>query len=459
MDTKFQDIKALIFDGYLKETVKFEDMVIVIRTLSLAEENFVVETYENLPDTYNLLAAVETLQRSIYSINGCKITDNSKEIVKDWPKQLIIKLFSSYLSLTSRAREATKQIDEFIKTDESKLRWSIIRATKTSLNSAIITGNQEFENRGLSYIQQAWVYLNQQDDTLSKNKQAWSQIEYMTDSICSFINPKAMRQIQGRKQLQQEEQMLKEQRTEIKEIQSQSKEKIMIKNTADELFDSFGRKNGESMTEYRDRFSKSLVKAFQEDEHDRIIREYEEYEFAKQLRIQKENARRAKTLHEKRKSNVIVIDLPKTNLDVGFHQMTTLGDDEQIDAMIKEEVKTNSYYLNGVDYSEIVAITSFIMLKNRDKILHEIANESDDETMRWIDIYVKEENEKSDIVAKLNEISKNAATGSASGVDAMLNRREKVLTGKNRFEEQQSEMISDIQKENKNDSDEMYLQS
>jgi len=458
MDNKFQDIKALIFDGYLKETVKFEDTVIVIRTLSLAEENFVIETYENLPDAYNLLAAVETLQQSIYSINGCKITDASKEIVKDWPKQLIIKLFGIYLSLTSRAREAAKQIDDFVKTDESKLRWSIVRSTKTSLNSAIITGNQEFENRGLSYIQQAWVFLNQQEELISKNKHAWSQVEYMTESICSFINPKAMRQIQGKKRLQQEEQMLREQRDEIKEIQDKSKEKVMIKNTADELFDSFERKSGESMTEYRDRFSKSLVKAFQEDEHDRIIREYEEYEFAKQLRIQKENSRRARILHEKRKSNVVVIDLPATKLDVGFHQITTLGDDEQIEMMIKEEVKTNPYYLNGVDYSEIVTITSFIMLKNRDKILHEVAGESDEETIKWIDRYVKEESQQSDVVARLNDISKGAAMGSASGIDAMLNRREKILSGKNKFEEQQSEMISRIQKEN-DDSDEMYLQS
>lgn len=454
MEDQFKDVKALIFDGFIRETIKFKNIVIVIRTLSLADENFIINTYENLSDSYNLLVATDTLKFSLYSINGCRITNDTSKSIYDWPKQLIIKLFNMYLSLTNRARIATKQIDEFVKTNESKLRWSIIKSTKTNLNSAIITGNSEFETKGLSFSQQIWIYLNQQEDLSLKNKLDWSRVEYMTESICAFVNPKAMRQIQNKKKLEEEENFIKEQRDELKQIQNESKNKTMIENTADELFDSLERKKGESALDYRERVSHAVSKAWEEDEHDRIVREYEEYEFSRQLRIQKENARRRKILYEQRKENAFVIDLPKNNpkIPTAFHQVSTFGndDDDTFEILLEQEKSNNAYFIHGVDYSEIVEITSFCMLKNRDKILNEIANESDDETLKWIEQYVKTEvEEQFEIDKELTDIQKDAFSVSESKTDALLNRRDQILSrGKNKFENQQEEMIKKIQSEN-----------
>lgn len=447
MNDRFSDIKDLVFDGFLKETIKFNDLVVVIRTLGVAEESQVVETYENLPNEYNLLAAADTIQYAIYSINGCKITDDAKKLIRNWPKQIIIKIFEVYLTLASRVREATKLINEFIKTDESKLRWTVIKTTKSSLNSTAITGNQELESNGLSYIQQIWIYLHQQDDLIEHNKLDWAKVEYMTDSICTFVNPKAMQHVQSRKKLQQEEQMLREKRDEVTKIQTDSKEKLMIENSADELFDALTRKPGESVLDYQNRVGQSVAKAFTEDEHDKIVREYEEYQFIKQLRIKKENTRRAKILHERKMTNAIVIDVPKTpaGMIVGFHQVSTIGDD----VVDVQEIK-GQWVVNNIDYSEVVQITSFIMLKNRDQIFKEVTNESEEDTTKYIEEYLREEEqEKSEVVKKLEALKNASIQQPVDNTDKILSARERILSAankKNKFEAEQQEMIDQIQK-------------
>lgn len=450
MKDSFTDVKSLIFEGFIRETIKFKNIVIVIRTLSLAEENFVIEMYSHLSDSYNLLAASDTIKKALYSINGCRIEDKHKELVDDWPKQLVIKLFHVYLSLCERARNATKIIDKFVKTNDSKVRWSIIKTTKTSLNSAVITGNPEFESRGLSYSQQVWIFLNEQEDMISTNKSEWSRIEYMTDSICSFINPKAMKHVQYKKQLEKDEEFKRQQKDDLKKIQKESKEKTMIENTADDLFDSLERQKDETALEYRERVAKAIYKSQEEDEHDRIVREYDEYEFARRLRIQKENTRRSRLLHEKKKQNSFVIEVPdmRNDIQVGYHQMLTLGsdDDDKFESLVQYEQTNNKYYIKGVDYSEIVEIVSFSMLKNRDRILNEVVNEPNEVTIKWIDHYIDTEKQQTDISKELSEIQKDAINSGQSSAEAMMNRRDQIL-GKNKFEYQQSEMIRQIQSE------------
>jgi len=250
--------------------------------------------------------------------------------------------------------------------------------------------------------------------------------------------------------LLQDEEEQKQQRENIDEMQKNAKDKVMIENSADELFDSLERQKGESPKDYRERVSRSLVKAFVEDEHDKMVREYEENLFRKRLRIKKENARRSKLLREKRKANTVVIDVPKrkTNVPVAFEIVSTLGTDEELSDALRHEEKTNPNFINGVDYSEIVSITAFSMLKNKDKILDEIINETDEETEKWVKQYIEEDKERSDIFKQLAAINEAAISGKKSSVETMLDRREGVLTaGNNRFEAQQEEMKSQIQDE------------
>jgi hypothetical protein len=400
------------------------------------------------------MAAVDTIKFALYSINGVKVTDASRKLVNNWPQKIIAKIFVRYIALVKRVQVAHDLVDDFVKTNDSRLRWSVVKATKTSLNSAVLTGNPEFESRGLTFIQQLWVYLNVQQDIVENNKIEWSRVEYMTDSICGFINPKAMRQVQSQKKLMQEEQIKKEEREEVRQIQNKSEEKVMIQNTADELFDALQRKSGENALERSKRIDKLLVKAFQEDEHDKIVREYEEFEFCRQLRIKKENARRAKILHEKKLINAIVIDVPATrrpDLRVGYHQVSTLGDDIDTEAKFAEMNKDNKYFVNGVDYSEILQIASFALLKNRDTIFDQIVHESDEETVKWINTYIESEKEQSEVVQKVFDILKSGM--GESDRDKLLDAREKVLSGKavkqsaNSLEDKQKEMIAKIQSE------------
>lgn len=450
---KFSDIKALIFDGFLTQTLRFDKFVVVIRTLGATEENSVITSYKDLPKEYNTMAAVDTVKFALYSINGVRVSDASRSLINDWSPKIVAKIFVRYTALVKRVQATYDLIDEFVKTNDSRLRWSVVKATKTSLNSAVLTGNPEFESRGLTFAQQLWVYLNTQQDITERNKIEWSRVEYMTDSICGFINPKAMRQVQSQKKLMQEEQIKKEEREEIRQIQNTSEEKVMIQNTADELFDALQRKSGESAIERSKRIDKLMIKAFQEDEHDKLVREYEEFEFCRQLRIKKENARRAKIVHEKKLSNAIVIDVPVTkrpDLRVGYHQVSTIGDDVDTDIRFAELNKDNKRFVNGIDYSDILQIASFALLKNRDALFDQVVHESDEETIKWINIYIESEKEQSDVALKVFDILKSG-TGE-SDRDKLLDVRDKVLSrranlGSNSLEERQKEMIAKIQSE------------
>ena len=255
-----------------------------------------------------------------------------------------------------------------------------------------------------------------------------------------------MKKIQHKRQLEQEE---IEKEEEMQKIQNENKEKTMIENTADDIFDSLSKRKNETASEYKNRVAEALEKAWQEDEHDKLVREYEEHEFAKKLRIQKENGRRSKLLFEQRKANAVIIEVPEedNSIPTGFHQIATIGDnDEQFAEFIADQQKGNPYYIKGVNYAEIFEITSYNMLKNRDKIFQEVINESDEETIQWIEKYIDEEKNQNDISKQLGEISKEALATSTSGKDALLNRRER-LVGRNKFESQQDEMIQQIQRE------------
>ncbi|MDO8640287.1 MAG: hypothetical protein Q7R33_01985 [Nitrosarchaeum sp.] len=445
MDDKFTDINSLIFEGCLKETIKFDNFVVVVRTLFVAEEDNVIEIYKHLPQNYNLLAVADTIKSAIYLINGCKIPEDNefRHIIYDWPKQIILKIFAIYLELVKRSRAAIKLLQDFIKTDESKLRWSVLKATKTSLNSAVITGNNDFSDKGLSYLQQVWIYLNEQEDKVADNKHEWSRVEYMTESICAFINPKAMRQIHGQKKMQ-EEQLIEDKKEENMQLKDDAP---IIENTADKLFDSIQKRSDETTAEYRKRMQNSIVEAFTEDEHDKIVREIEETEFRKQLRIKKENARRSKILREKRFENSVIIDVPQApnGLQVGFHQVSTFDDVSGENTIVVQE--TGQYIINDVDYSDVIEITSFLMLRNRDQILQEVANESEEETTKWIESYIAEDQRQSDVMERLREMTKGAFKTSTDEKEAMLERRDRILSNKNRFEDEQEQMKSQIKKQ------------
>ena len=452
----FKDIKSLIFKGFLTETLKFDNFVIVIRTISSVEETSINEMYQILPKEYNLLAAVDTIKYAIYSINGTRIDNASRELITSWPKQITIKIFKHYLKLIDRIQTTYKLMDDFVKTDESRLRWSVIKATKTSINSTVITGDPDLESKGLSFIQQLWIHLNLQNDEIEENKIQWARTEYMTDSICTFINPKAMRQVQGQKKLAEEENIKKEHREEIKEIQEHTDEKIMIENTADELFDNLQRKSGESVIRRNERVAKALEKVFKEDEHDKIIREYEEFEFCRQLRIKKENTRRSKILYQKKLTRAVIVNMPPKKalpkgINVGFQQISTIGDDV-FESKLVQDNKNNVYFINGVDYSEVIQITSFSMLKRKDELFKQIVNESDEETQKYIQTYIDKEKDQSEIVSKIKDIKQHS--GGEDFRDKLLNVREGVLAGKisNSFENRQKEMIDKLKQ---NDVDEI----
>ena len=132
----------------------------------------------------------------------------------------------------------------------------------------------------------------------------------------------------------------------------------------------------------------------------------------------------------------------------------TLGDDDdEFNKRVKEQEKNNPYYINNIDYSNVMNIKSFELLVNRDKIFNQVVNESDEETIKWIDIYIQNEQEQTEVAQKINDLLQTQGLDSTIGLksDDFLNRREIVLTGGeleqtgNSFEDRQNKMKSQIQ--------------
>lgn len=456
------DIRSLVFDGHIKEVVHVGESIIVIRTLSPSDEVYISDNFSNVGNEYSLMAVTETIKRSIHSINGCVIPkdDIARDRVKDWSRIIITNVFKIYLSLGDRVHEAVKSIDEFLKTDASKFKWSSIKNSKSSLG-------HDLEH---NYIQQLWIYMNEQNDIIEQYKHDWQNTEYITDSICTFINPKAMRQIQQRKSEQQSqlennihesyadldlepEVQVDEQVPEKKvvaekrDIPIKNEEHTVIQNTTETLFESLKKKPNESKAQHEHRVSQAVQKSMEEDEFDKIIRENDEFHFARNLRIKKENARRIKEHNASKNRSVTIIDDPApTGIDVGYHIVSSIGDDEESNLRYDESQKDNKFYVNGIDYSEICLTKAYEILKNRDKIFIEVSHETDAETIKWIEYYI-------DLEDKIGV--EDDAPGLGDRQSSLLDRRESAVKGESSAARRQA-MIDKLKQEQQG-NDEIYI--
>jgi hypothetical protein len=119
--------------------------------------------------------------------------------------------------------------------------------------------------------------------------------------------------------------------------------------------------------------------------------------------------------------------------------------------MFQEQNKDNVHFVNGTDYSDILEIVSFALLKNRDDIFKQITNESDEETIKWINIYIEEDEEQTETVQKIKDIIKGSTGESAT--DKMLDIRERVLSGKSvqSSDDRRNKMLNELQDSNEDE--------
>jgi peptide subunit release factor 1 (eRF1) len=81
------------------------------------------------------------------------------------------------------------------------------------------------------------------------------------------------------------------------------------------------------------------------------------------------------------------------------------------------------------------------MLKNRDSIFKQITSENEEETTKYIEQYIAEDEKISDVAKKVRDLMKKTKED-----ETRLDKRERVLSGNN-FENRQQEMIKQIQNE------------
>jgi hypothetical protein len=258
--------------------------------------------------------------------------------------RVVLSLYRLYQNIDEELSEATKFIDYFIETRDSRNSWFVFKTCSR------IT--EPFSIKKLNQYQYYWIVLNCFKDSFDEEKRNWTKVEFMTNSICAFVNPKAYRKSRGQSITDQLEQHEDKSKQKIVE-QLEAGEAVSIEQSSN-IFSTLNRLSGETEEQHEIRMNTIMEKTLKGeliDEHDRIVREYEINMFRSYLR-------------EKKKQILIERELFKKR-GIKFDSSEVLEND-----FIKnqdEEDKKSGFYYDGFNYLEIVSMKDFAALPKIEK--------------------------------------------------------------------------------------------
>jgi hypothetical protein len=341
-------LSNLVFDSYTSQEVEFQSLHFVFRTLTSEEREDISRRYKYLSNKYNIHLVLEILSNSILFINGWKfIKSEHKHLLNKLSSRLVLKLYETYQKIDNESIEASRFIDYYVETRESRNMWAVFKTCSR------IT--EPFAIRKLNQYQFYWIVMNSFKDSFEDEKRTWAKVEYMTNSICAFVNPKAFRRSKGQmgvvEQLEQHEDKTKQQVVEQLETGDVSKEVYQ----GSDVFSSMERQASESEEQHENRVNvlmERTLKGELTDEHDRIVRQ-SELEFFK------------KFLREKRIQVLVEKELYKRQ-GMRFDSVEVLENDSLKKQF--EEDKKKGFYYEDFSYLEIVRMKDFAAVPKKEKI-------------------------------------------------------------------------------------------
>lgn len=374
-----KDISQLIFDGYLSSDVFLENTYITIRTLKTYEREKLFTKYKHLSKSQNLFIIIELLSISIKSIGGIEFNDKEKfyQTLLKTPSFFIMFMYRHYNKIEDKIDSLIKIIDFYVESTESKYYWNLFKNTQRTVDFNMI--------RQLNQFQYYWIVLSSFRETLETEKREWSKIEYMTNSICAFTNPKAYRRVKGRMNISETlnpeyESKLDFRNRVLARLERSGKEEISVHESEmigenvvsqdQKVFDQLRRKEEETKEEYADRINemmKEQIKGKVTDEHDEQVRLYEVNLFKKLLIEKRVKVEVAKKIREQRKfSQTEDLNQMIGQDEILKEEITVIGDDKDLEEL-DIQVKEKGYYHNGVSYLEIVNERAFSSIPKEEK--------------------------------------------------------------------------------------------
>lgn len=338
-------LSDLIFNSYIISEFEFLGHYFVLRSLTTQEREEISRKYKYLSNKYNMKLVLEILTFSILYINGCEFNRSKhKRFIYRFNSRLILKLFSEYQKMDSLIVESSKFIDYYMETRESRNMWSVFKTCSKV--------QEPFAIRHFNQYQFYWIISNVFKDSLEEEKHSWSRVEYMTNSICAFLNPKAFRKTKNQmgivERLEQQED--KEKQQIVEELEGLVKEVV----ESNDVFSSMERRHEETEEEYEYRINTLMEKTLKGelvDEHDRLVRE-DEIKFLK------------KFLREKRMQVLVERELHSRK---GYHfDSTEALENEALKIQLEEDRKLGFFH-DDFSYIEIVNMKDFMAISKKEK--------------------------------------------------------------------------------------------
>lgn len=379
-DDKYNDISSLIFDGYITEDLLVSDSYITFKTLSSDDVKNITEKYKYCSNRYNFDQIIEILSKAVKSIGGIEIKDNEKLYKKIFQLNsfTIYFFYRKFSELNERVSKASKLLMEFTKTDESRSRWNIFRKLNDSFSLDSFNKSHQ--------LQIYWFNLNINKDLLEEEKNKWRKVEYTTNTICSFVNPKAYSKVKSQmnitKNFDEDPQEEFNEMEDIAEKEARYRKGKNYVNADKKFIDEIKRKKGESKEDHTERINELMKRQMSGeviDEHDRIVR-------TEEIKIFKEKVRDKRGLMLIRKE---LRRRKKIEQSKDMNEVEVLGDEEKMN-QIDEEEKKQGFYCEGTSYFDIVKDKTYMSIPKREKqrIFDELMKEKFD-LEKGVEIYLK----------------------------------------------------------------------
>ena len=342
-------ISNLIFESYIEKEFEFQKTYITFRTLKLEERESIARRYKHASSHHNLDMILDVLSYSIIYVNGIGVpVENLRFSLSRLDSRVVFIFYKFYQELDESISRASRYIDYYLETKRSRTNWYVFKTCARLIDF--------FSLRKMNQFQFYWVVVNYHKDTLEEEKREWGRFEYMTNSVCAFVNPKAYQKSKNKmgivEQLEQHED--KEKQVVAEQLErGEDEEQPEVTQEDDNVFSSMEKLHNETQEEYEARVNILIQKHLSGelvDDHDKMVRE-DEFLFFR------------KFLLEKKKKVLVERELYKRR---GMRFESTILDNEASRRALEED-KKKGFFHDDISYLDVVCLKDFAAIPTKEK--------------------------------------------------------------------------------------------
>lgn len=342
MKKELEDVKQLIFEGFLYDTITLNGVSITLRTLYEHERKEIIGYQATDNSSFNLKIIIKTIAKSIIEVNHDIIQNNNLlEIVEQFNLRMVIVLYDFYKIIYDRVEKCFENYKEFFESNESRYRWITFKRGYT------------FHKLSLNGLQEAWINYNENQDKIDDFNVSRNLSDYVISHVThATINPKSYVQ-----------RMKTEKASEGNDENLDNSGRVDLNS---DLKENLLRHEKETDEQYNIRLREFMQNKLDgKDDHDDIVANMEVEKFRTLLRQRK--------LKLNKDSEVKPTVVVSNKLKVGEKIEVTMENET-----LKKKIENNPYFHNNIDYTDILSYKAFANI-DKDLIFKQIMEEPDTE--------------------------------------------------------------------------------